>query len=83
MSDYFQERITKIKLRIEVLEDAMLDLSSGAIESYSFDTGQSVQRVTKSDVEKIQNVIDGLLNQLVIYEARCSGNGVVRVVPGW
>ena len=80
---FVQDRITSIKARIIALEDASIALATGGIESYTIDTGQSRQTVTKMNIEQIQNVIDGLMNQLVVYEARITGNGVLIGRPGF
>ena len=80
-SNYLQTRIEKLKLRIESLEDAYLQLASGAIQSYTLDTGQSRQVVSKYDLSTIQNVLDGMYNQLSVMCARLDGSGVQIVRP--
>ena len=80
---FLQARIAAIKLRIVAYEDAALALGTGGVQSYSLDTGQSKQTVTKLDLVNIQATIDSLMNQLVVYEARLTGNGVVIARAGF
>ncbi len=80
---FLQERIAAIKLRIVAYEDAALALGVGGIQSYTIDTGQSKQTVTKLDLVNIQATIDSLMNQLVAYEARLTGNGVLIARAGF
>lgn len=77
------ERITKIKERIIAYEDAMLAISTGAIEEYRIDTGQTKTTVKKSNIKTIQDVIDGMLNQLCVYQTRLNGGGTITVQPAW
>ena len=55
----------------------------GTIQSYTIDTGQSRQTVTKQNITEFRNAIDSLSNRIATLEARCYGNGVTRVFPGW
>lgn len=80
---FLQERITATKAEIVALENAALDLSSGAIISYTIDTGQSRQVVTRSSVSTINTVIDSLYNRLATLEARLNGSGTVIGRPAW
>jgi len=80
---FLQERITATKAQIVELETAALNLSSGAITSYTIDTGQSRQVVVKSSVNTINTVLDSLYNRLATLEARLNGSGTVIGRPGW
>lgn len=80
---FLQERITATKAEIVALENAAIDLSSGAIISYTIDTGQSRQVVTRSSVSTINPVIDSLYNRLATLEARLNGSGTVIGRPAW
>ena len=81
--EFLQERITKIKERIVAYEDAMLLISTGAIEEYQIDTGQTKTRVKKSNIKTMQDVIDAMLNQLCVYQARLNGGNTITVRPAW
>jgi polyhydroxyalkanoate synthesis regulator phasin len=80
---FLTERITATKNQIATLEDAALSLSTGAITSYTLDTGQSRQVVTKSNVSLINKTIDSLYNRLATLEARLNGSGTVIGRPAW
>lgn len=80
---FLQERIAATKALIIVYEDAVTALVTGGVQRYELDTGQSVQRVTKIDVPKLNAQLDGLYNRLATQEARLNGSGVVTVRPAW
>lgn len=75
-SDFLDDRIAAVKLRIIAIENAMLEVAGGAI-SYSLDTGQSRQSVTKSTPRQLQDSLDAALNLLATLDARRNGGGRV------
>lgn len=78
---FIQGRIAATKLQIVAYEDAALALAGG-VQSYTLDTGQSRQQVTKLDLGAIQKTIESLYNRCATLEARLSG-GTVTVIPAW
>lgn len=78
---WLEARITKTKALIEAYEDAMLALATGA-QSYSLDTGQTRQTVTKANLSEMRNAIMILENRLATLEARLEGAGL-QAVPGF
>jgi len=80
---FLQNRISTIQAQIIAYETASSALANGGIQSYTLDTGQSVQKVTKLDLASLQKTIEGLYNQLVVLEARCTGNGSIVSRPAW
>lgn len=82
-ADFLQQRITSIQAQIVAYENAIIALASGGIQSYTIDTGQSRQTVTKLDLKNLNDVLNSLMNQLAIYEARLTGNGTVIGRPAW
>lgn len=80
---FWLDRIEKTKQLIAAWEDAELALSAGGVQSYTLDTGQTRQTVTKADLGQIRDTIDSLLNRLVTLEARIGNGGVVNVRPAW
>lgn len=86
MSDDYQwltARIEKTKVTIEAWEDAQLALGAGGVQSYSIDTAQSKQTVTRANLTEIKNTIDSLYNRLATLQARRDGSGIVHVRPDW
>jgi hypothetical protein len=79
---FIQARINATKLQIEAYEDAVLALADGGIESYTLDTGQSRQMVTKLNLKVLTTAIDSLYNRLATLTARLSGGATIGV-PGW
>lgn len=67
-----RERIEKIKQLIVLYENAEVYLISNPTKSYTLDTGQSEQKVTYQDLSSIRKTVETLMNQLSVYEKRCS-----------
>lgn len=79
---FIQERIDATKAQIIAYEDAATALASG-VQSYTLDTGQTRQTVTKLDMRGIQLTLDQLYNRCATLEARLNGSGTVTVRPAW
>lgn len=84
MSDCFtQERITATKNRIVAYENALLAFADDGIQQYTLDTGQSVQKVTRFDIPRLEDTLVALYNLCAVLEARLNGSGTVTVGPAW
>lgn len=68
--DWIKARIVKTRELIEKYEDALDQLSAGAVQSYQLDTGQTRQMVTKADLGNIQRTLSRLESRLGTLEAR-------------
>lgn len=80
-STFIKERIERTKELILVYEEAIAVLSSGA-QSYSLDTGQTRQSVTKAQMSQLKNMLEYLENRLTTLQARL-GCARVHVKPGF
>lgn len=79
---FIQARIDATKLQIVAYEDAALALASG-VQSYTLDTGQSRQEVTKLNLRSINDTINSLYNRCATLEARLNGSGTLTERPAW
>lgn len=79
---FLKARIEKTKALIESYEDAVLSLSTGRVESYTLDTGQTRQTVTRINLQSMNAALDGLYNRLATLEARLNGGGIT-LRPDW
>lgn len=79
---FIQGRIDATKLQIVAYEDAALALAAG-VQSYTLDTGQSRQTVTKLDLIALNKTIDSLYNRCATLQARLNGSGTITGVPAW
>ena len=80
---YLTARIAKTEAAIEAYEDAEVALGTAGIQSYTLDTGQSRQTVTKANLTEIRKTIDSLYNRRATLYARRDGCGVSTMGPGW
>ena len=76
--------IDRIKTEILAWYDASLALSSNSgVLSYTIDTGQTKQTVTRNDLSMIEAKISSLENKCAVYETRLTGRGTTNARPGW
>jgi hypothetical protein len=71
---WLDARITKTEKLIESIEAAIDAIGSGA-QSYTLDTGQSRQVVTKANVASLKTLLDSLENRRVMLKQRRYGGG--------
>jgi hypothetical protein len=74
-TEWIQERITKTKALIVAYEDAILALASGA-QTYSLNTGQTTQSVTKANLSSMRMALDALEDRLRNLQNQLTGSGV-------
>lgn len=74
-------RIEATQAAIVAYEAAILALATGA-QSYSLDTGQTRQTVTKANMSEMRNMLLILENRLATLEARLEGASF-QAVPGF
>ena len=82
-ASFIQARITATKAQIVAYEDAAFSLGEGTIQSYTIDTGQTRQTVTKLELSILQSVIDSLYNRCATLQARLDGSGSIMAMPVW
>jgi hypothetical protein len=82
-SDFLQARITATETLIVAYEDAVAALVTAGVQSYTIDTGQTRNTVTKIDVPALQRQIDSLYNRLATLTARLNGSGTTTARPAW
>ena len=80
---FLQARIAATQAQITALEDAEAALAAGTIQSYTMDTGQTRQTVTKLNLTELRRAVDSLYNRLAILTARLSGGNATIQAPGW
>ena len=83
MADSFWlDQITQAKAQAAALNTAILFLYANPHKSYTLDTGQSSQQVSRPDLDSLQSQYDGLLNRIASLDARCNGASQ-QIRPGW
>lgn len=78
---FWQARLTAVEAQIVAYESAVLALGNG-VQSYELNTGQTTQRVTKVDLIRLSNLLDGLLNRRQTIRALLNG-GSTHVTPNF
>jgi len=82
-SAWLRQRLAKTEALIEQVEDAILQLSTGAVLSYSLDTGQSRQSVTRQSLGQLKNLLSNLENRRAALRSRLGCGGSKQMAPGW
>ena len=82
--DFLRARLTATRALIVRYEAAIDALVVGGVQSYTLNTSQSVQTVTKFDITNLHDLIDRLYNRCATLEARLGMNGsVITGAPDW
>lgn len=83
-SGFLQDRMDALKALIIAYESALLAIgSAGGTESYTIDTGQTKQIVTRSNIPEMQRMLDRMYNQYSTLNARLNGGSVSIARPRW
>lgn len=84
MASFWCEQLSKAQVQAVALDTAILFLLANPHKSYTLDTGQSSQQVSRPDLEGLQNQYDSLLNRIATLEIRCNpGSAAQQIRPGW
>lgn len=83
MTTFCEERLAQAKAQVLIYDAAITALVTGGAQSYTLDTGQSKQQVTKLDLDKLQAILASLENKVVTLEARCNGSYRTYGRPVW
>ena len=64
--------------------DAQTALAANTgVQSYTIDTGQTRQTVTRADIDKVNAMIDSLMNRCAVLQQRLTGAGNSIARPCW
>jgi len=81
-TEWLEARVEATQTAIEAIELAIATLAAGA-QSYSLDTGQTRQVVSKADVASLRITLMSQYNLLAWLDSQLCGTGVARVIPGF
>jgi hypothetical protein len=80
---FLEDRLAATLALINAYEAALLAIVINGAQSYTLDTGQTRQTVTKLDVDSMNKALDILNNRYVTMKARLTGSGTVTVGAAW
>jgi hypothetical protein len=85
--DFWEDHLFNLKVLLNATVKAITALQSGTHQSYELDTGQSRQRVTRLDLDRLNAQVDDYTQRISDLELKlgksCGGSGSLVVVPGW
>lgn len=79
---FWQGRLDKKKAQLAECDDAISALTAGA-QTYSIDTGQTRQTVTKANLTELRNRASTLEAEISALMQRLGGCGTLQVRPAW
>lgn len=79
---FWQGRLDKKKAQLAAFDDAITAIAGGA-QSYSLDTGQTRQVVTKANLSEMRIMVTTLEAEIASLSQRLNGCGSFQVRPGW
>jgi len=80
---FIQQQIDIAVAQLDLYNDAINALVVQGVKSYSLNTGQTTQSVTKFDLIELQKTVDSLLNRIATLEARLKGCGTGIARPAF
>lgn len=79
---FWKGRLDKKKEQLIAFDDAITALAGGA-QSYSLDTGQTRQVVTKANLSEMRIMVSKLESEIATLQQRLNGCGTFQMRPGW
>ena len=73
--------IANVEALLDQIAAAIASLADPTVQSYSLDSGQSVERVTRNSLRDLIASQNSLRNSLATLCARQTGNGATLVIP--
>jgi LPS sulfotransferase NodH len=80
---FIQARIATIESQITAAEAVLTKLLANPNRSYTLNTGQTTESVTKYDIERIQAMIETMVGQLQFWEDCLNGTSGCIGRPGF
>ena len=82
-SAFLEQRLAACEAAIVAYEAALAAFATGNVQSYTLDTGQTRQTVTKANLTEMDRQLDRLLNRRAVLRAQLGLSGHANVVPGF
>ena len=79
---FWLDQLTEAKAQLTLINAAIRFLYANPHKSYSLDTGQGTQQVSRPDMDSLQNQKRGLQNEISEIDARCNGASQ-QIRPCW
>jgi hypothetical protein len=83
LDSILQDQLIAIEAQLEAINVAITALLIDKVQSYTLDTGQTRQTVTKFDIVKLTATRDSLLNQYSVLCARLGIDGTIYAGGAW
>jgi hypothetical protein len=84
--EYWQDELKNARIILYEVNKAIQALTEKGHQSYTLDTGQSVQKVTRLDLDSLYNqrqILYGQIADLELHPCNKTNNSVIQGRPGW
>jgi len=81
--EFICNQIPILQQQITDYQNAATALAINQIQSFTYDTGQTRETISKMEVDKLHAVIDVLYNRYIMLCSRCNGSNVIIARPCW
>ena len=83
-TEYYQNTLDNSRILLFELDKCILSLTRGGHHSYTLNTGQSIQTVTRENLNELIKTRDELLYTISMLEDRLNiRHGIIHATPGW
>lgn len=82
---FWNDELKNSRYLLGQIDKAIAELTSNPTQSYTIDTGQTKQTVTKADLVSLYQRRDALIGQIAVLESRLNigGSRACQIIPGY
>lgn len=80
---FWADELQNARYILSLINKAIADLTANPTQSYTLDTGQTKQTVTKADLAQLYQRRDALIGQIAIIESRTGSHQATQIIPGF
>lgn len=80
---FLEQQLASVEALITAYQAALTAFATGNVQSYTLDTGQTRQTVTKANLTEMDRQVDRLMNRRAVLRAQLGLGGHSYVVPGF
>lgn len=80
---FWADELANARYILSLVNKAICELTANPTQSYTLDTGQTKQTVTKADLVQLYQRRDALIGQIATLESRTGSHQATQIIPGF